>query len=100
VQLGRIAGTVVATRKDENLVGLRLLLVEELGAEFTGTGKFVVAADAVSAGPGEVVLYASGSSARLTAATKDKPVDAVVVAIVDTVDEDGTIRFDKSRGGA
>lgn len=100
MQLGRIAGTVVATRKDENLVGLRLLLVEELSAEFAGVGRFVVAADAVSAGPGEVVLYTSGSSARLTSATKDKPVDAVVVAIVDTVDENGTLRFDKSRGDA
>ena len=96
MQLGRIAGTVVATRKDEHLVGLRLLLVEELSSEFQGTGKIVVAVDAVSAGPGEVVLYASGSSARLTQVTKDKPVDAVVVAIVDTVDEDGTLRYDKS----
>lgn len=96
MQLGRIAGTVVATRKDEALVGLRLLLVEELGSDLAGSGRFLVAADAVSAGPGEVVLYASGSSARLTVATKDKPVDAVIIAIVDTVDEDGTLRYDKS----
>ncbi len=93
--LGRVTGTVVATRKDANLTGLRLLLVEELGSELQGTGKFVVAADAVSAGPGEVVLYASGSSARLTEVTKDKPVDAVLVAIVDTIDEDGELRFSK-----
>lgn len=94
--LGRVRGTVVATNKDAGLLGLRLLLVEELDRKLGGTGRFVVAADAVGAGPGEVVLYASGSSARLTEQTKDRPVDAVVCAIVDTVDEDGTVIFDKS----
>ena len=96
MQLGRVRGTVVATRKDENLIGLRFLLVEELDARFAGTGRFVVAADAVGAGSGEVVLYASGSSARLTEITRDRPVDAVISAIVDTVDADGEIVYSKS----
>ena len=96
MQLGRVRGTVVATRKDENLIGLLFLLVEELDARFAGTGRFVVAADAVGAGSGEVVLYASGSSARLTEITRDRPVDAVISAIVDTVDADGEIAYSKS----
>ena len=96
MQLGRVRGTVVATRKDENLIGLRFLLVEELDARFAGTGRFVVATDAVGAGSGEVVLYASGSSARLTEITRDRPVDAVISAIVDTVDADGEIVYSKS----
>lgn len=94
--LGRVRGTVVATNKDAGLVGLRLLLVEELDRKLGGTGRFVVAADAVGAGSGEVVLYASGSSARLTEATKDRPVDAVLCAIVDTVEENGAVIFDKA----
>lgn len=94
--MGRVSGTVVATRKDPNLVGLRFLLVEELDREFKGTGRFVVAADAVGAGPGEVVLYASGSSARLTEVTRDRPVDAVLIGIVDSVDVAGDLAYSKS----
>jgi microcompartment protein CcmK/EutM len=77
---------VVATRKDEKLEGLRMLLVENLDLQMRGTGSFVVAVDAVGAGVGEVVLYASGSSARMTAQTEGKPCDATIMAIVDLVD--------------
>jgi microcompartment protein CcmK/EutM len=93
---GRVAGTVVATRKDPNLTGLRFLLVEELDKEFRGAGRMVVAADAVGAGPGEVVLYATGSSARLTEVTRERPVDAVIMAIVDEVEAGGVPAFRKS----
>ena len=95
--LGRVAGTVVATRKEPNLVGLRFLLVEELGPRLQASGRYVVAADAVGAGVGEVVLYATGSSARLTESTRDRPVDAVLMAIVDTVEEGGEAIYVKSR---
>lgn len=82
--LGRICGTVVCTRKDESLVGLKLLVVEELTIDGQKpTGRFVIAADAVGSGAGEKVLVVSGSSARLTANTVKKPVDAAVCAIVD-----------------
>ena len=94
--LGRVRGTVVATNKDAGLLGLRLMLVEELDRQLGGTGRFVVAADAVGAGSGEVVLYATGSSARLTELTKERPVDAVLCAIVDTVEESGVVIFDKA----
>ncbi|MBX7258898.1 MAG: EutN/CcmL family microcompartment protein, partial [Candidatus Hydrogenedentes bacterium] len=59
------------------------------------TGGYVVAVDAVGAGIGEVVLVASGSSARLTEATRDRPSDAVIMAIVDSWDIDGVIKWRK-----
>ena len=94
--LGRVRGTVVSTRKDPALVGLRFLVIEELDARLGGTGRWVVAADAVGAGPGEVVLYASGSSARLTDVTRDRPVDAVLIGIVDEVEADGASAYRKA----
>jgi microcompartment protein CcmK/EutM len=82
--LGRVAGTVVSSRKEPLMEGWKLLLVRQLDADNHEAGGYVVAADAVGAGVGEVVLYASGSSARQTEMTKDRPCDAVVMAIVDT----------------
>jgi carbon dioxide concentrating mechanism protein CcmL len=81
--LGRVIGTVVASRKEPLTEGWKLLVVRQLDAESLKTGTYVVAADAVGAGVGEVVLYASGSSARNTETTRDKPCDAVIMAIVD-----------------
>jgi microcompartment protein CcmK/EutM len=85
VILAQVIGTVVATRKDANLLGLKLLLVREVGADFSPAGAYVVAADAVGAGDGELVFVAQGSSARLTEVSRDRPVDAVVCGIVDAV---------------
>jgi microcompartment protein CcmK/EutM len=79
-----VVGTVVATRKEQTLEGLRFMLVRYVDTEGNDTGGFVVAADAVGAGPGEMVLVASGSSARQTQTTNNRPVDAVIMAIVDT----------------
>ena len=87
--LGRVAGTLVASRKEESLVGLKFLVVRQLGVDGKEAGGYVVANDAVGAGVGEVVLYASGSSARQTERTRDRPCDAVVMAIVDTWDVGG-----------
>jgi microcompartment protein CcmK/EutM len=95
VQLARVVGTVVATRKDPKLDGATLLLVENCDLAGRGKGVFLVAVDAVGAGEGEVVLHASGSSARLTAATDGRPVDCTIMAIVDVVDADGAVRFNK-----
>ena len=97
--LGKVAGTVVATRKEAELEGLRFLLVHELDTDINPTGKMVVAVDSVGAGVGEVVLYASGSSARQTTATRDRPVDATIMAIVDLVEVDEQINYDKSVDG-
>jgi carbon dioxide concentrating mechanism protein CcmL len=82
--LGRVAGTVVSSRKEPLIEGWKLLLVRQLDADNHDAGGYVVAADAVGAGVGEVVLYATGSSARQTELTRDRPCDAVIMAIVDT----------------
>jgi len=83
--IGQVVGTVVSTRKEPEIEGLKLLLVKGIDLEGNLTGALVVAADAVGAGVGEVVLYASGSSARQTVQTQDRPVDATIMAIVDQV---------------
>lgn len=90
MKLGRVVGTVVATRKDPSLGSLKLLVVENMTTALEKEGGYVVAVDSVGAGVGEVVLYATGSSARLTAVTKDRPVDAVIMGIVDCFDVEGT----------
>ena len=95
MNLGKVIGTVVSTRKEEELKGLRFLLVRELDQSMKETGKMVVATDGVGAGTGEVVLYCSGSSARQTVATKDRPVDATIMAIVDLVEVGGDTRYVK-----
>ncbi len=84
MQLAKVVGTVVATRKEPTLDGLRLMLVRPVDEEGRPTGQQLVAADAVGAGVEEVVLIASGSSARQTQATDKRPVDAVIMAIVDS----------------
>ena len=87
--LAQVLGTVVSTRKDRGLMGLKLLYVREVDAAFAPTGNVVVAADAVGAGADEIVLVAAGSSARMTEVTREKPVDAVICGIVDAVEIDG-----------
>ncbi len=84
--LGKVVGTVWATRKDEELVGMKFQLVRHVGLDFSLKETFVVAVDTVQAGVGDVVLVCSGSSARQTALTKNKPVDAVIMAVVDKLD--------------
>ena len=93
--MGKVVGTVVSSRKEDELSGLKFLLVKACDADGKPTGSTVVAVDAVGAGVGEVVLYASGSSARQTKATKDRPVDATIMAIVDQVDIEGARRYVK-----
>jgi microcompartment protein CcmK/EutM len=93
--LAMVVGTVVATRKEPSLDGLKLLLVRPVNDEGQETGSHLVAADAVGAGPDELVLIASGSSARQTQATDKRPVDAVVMAIIDSWSIDGVSKYTK-----
>ena len=95
--LGRVAGTLVASRKEETLEGLKFLVVRTIDVDEGETGSYVVAADAVGAGVGEIVLYATGSSARQTRYTKDRPCDAVIMAIVDQWDMGGDLQYHKYR---
>ena len=95
MNLAKVVGTVVASQKEPSLDGLKLLLLERVDEALSPKHDFVVAADAVGAGVGEVVLYASGSSARQTEVTKNRPADAVVMAIVDSFDVNGKTAFTK-----
>ena len=96
--LAKVLGTVVSTRKDAGLSGLKLLLAREVDGAFKPAGNQIVAVDAVGAGPGELVLIAAGSSARLTEVTKDRPVDHVICGIVDSVEMHGEDVYVKREG--
>ena len=93
--IGKVVGTVVATQKDERMEGLRLMVVRQVTVDGKETSSYVVAVDAVGSGVGEYVLYASGSSARQTTVTDKRPCDAVIMAIVDTWEVDGQVRYSK-----
>jgi microcompartment protein CcmK/EutM len=95
MQLGRVAGALVASRKEALMSGMKFLVVKQIDEAGAETGSYVVAVDAVGAGIGEVVLYASGSSARQTEMTRDRPCDAVIMAIVDSWDVGGEVRYHK-----
>lgn len=95
MNLGKVIGTVVSTRKDPKLEGLKLLLLEPTDPTGKPKGNCLVAVDSVGAGKGEVVLYCSGSSARQTDPTQGKPVDAVIMAIVDEVEAGGEVTYQK-----
>lgn len=97
--IGKVIGTVVCTQKTSTLEGVTLQLVQPLSpADMSETGKPLVAIDAVGAGRNEVVLLASGSSARQTEVTVNTPCDAVIMAIVDSVEVDGNEVFRKGGG--
>lgn len=83
--LAKVIGTVVATRKDDRLIGLKLLVTQPIDPVGKAQGNHLVAVDTVDAGFGETVLIVSGSSARMAAGLKDAPVDAAIVGIVDSV---------------
>ena len=93
--LAKVVGTVVSTHKEESMEGLKFLILRPVALDGKEAGGFVVAADAVGAGIGEMVLYASGSSARQTIATDKRPCDAVVMAIVDNWEVGGKIQYKK-----
>ena len=90
--LAKVIGYVVATQKNEKFRGMKLLLIQPYisrDGQLQVSGSSVVAVDSVGAGEGECVLFTQGSSARLTPTTKDAPVDAVIVGIVDSLEVDG-----------
>lgn len=95
MQLARVVGSVVATRKEESLLGLKLLVVRPLDEDGRESGNALVSVDAVGAGPGEVVLIAAGSSARQTTATDKRPVDSVIMAIVDSWSVGDAVKYRK-----
>lgn len=96
MQIARVIGSTVATIKDEKLTGRKLLIVREADETGQPMGKPYVAVDSVDAGTGDLVLVAAGSSARQTNLTKDTPVDAVIMAVVDSLEVGGKVTFRKS----
>jgi microcompartment protein CcmK/EutM len=93
--IARVIGTTVATIKDEKLTGRKLLIVRQTDEHGTPVGKPFVAIDTVDAGIGDLVLTAAGSSARQTNQTKDTPVDAVIMAMIDSLEVDGQVVYRK-----
>lgn len=95
MNLGKVVGTLIATRKDEKIIGSKLLIVQKVNPDCSLVDDFVVAVDSVGSGVGDIVLVALGSSARQTEVTQKRPVDAVVMAIVDTIEVEGEIMYQK-----
>ena len=95
MDIGIVIGTVVSTQKDEKLDGLKFQIVKSVDLEGKPLSNFVIAVDSVGAGVGEIVMVAKGSSARQTWISKDKPVDAIIMAIVDTLEIGGEKRYVK-----
>jgi len=95
--LGKVVGTLVATRKEPSMEGFKFLVLHQIDVNGEEIGGYVVAVDAVGAGVEEVVLYATGSAARQTVATNNRPCDAVVMAIVDSWEVGGEELFHKHR---
>jgi ethanolamine utilization protein EutN/carbon dioxide concentrating mechanism protein CcmL len=93
--IGKVVGSVVATRKDEKMLNQKFLLVQVHDQQNKPREQYVVAVDAVGAGPDDMVLYASGSSARQTTLTENKPCDAVIMAVVDSWDLGGDNVYEK-----
>jgi microcompartment protein CcmK/EutM len=96
MRIALVVGVTIATIKDEKLHGRKLLVVREADEAGQAFGKPLVAVDTVDAGVGDLVLIAQGSSARMTDLTKDSPVDAVIMAVIDSLEVSGTVTFRKS----
>lgn len=95
--IARVIGTTVSTIKDPKLTGHKLLIVRQTDEHGEAFGRPYVAIDTVDAGVGDLVLTAAGSSARQTTTTKDTPVDAVIMSIIDSLEVNGEVVFRKSR---
>lgn len=94
--IAKVIGTTISTIKDEKLTGRKLLILRETNERGELTGKPYVAVDTVDAGIGDLVLTAHGSSGRQTYLTKDSPVDAVIMAVIDHLVVDGEVVYQKA----
>jgi microcompartment protein CcmK/EutM len=99
VNLARVRGTVVATRRSDKVEGAKWLLVEESDERGQGRGEYLVALDLVDAARGQLVLLAQGSGCRWTERTDDRPMDTLVIAIVEEIDRGGEFCWSESERG-
>ena len=93
--IGKVVGSVVATQKDEKLANTKLLVVQVHDHQNQPKEQYVVAVDSVGAGLEDMVLYATGSSARQTSVTENRPIDATIMAVVDSWDLGGENVYEK-----
>ncbi len=96
--LGKVIGTIVATQKEELINGFKLLLVQTLHSFNDQNGNLVVCVDVLNTGIGELIMYTAGSSARQTNFTQDKPIDHIIVGIIDSVVVNNKLSFTKKLG--
>lgn len=96
MRIAKVVGVTVSTIKQEKLHGRTLLVVRETDESGEAFGKPLVAVDVVEAGVGDLVLIAQGSAARQTDVTDRSPVDAVIMAVIDSLQVDGEVTFRKS----
>jgi ethanolamine utilization protein EutN len=89
--MGRVIGTVVATRKDEKLVGTKLMMTQPLDLDFNPKGEPLIAVDTVGSGIGELVLFTTGTASRIAAKKMDAPIDAAIIGIIDKIDIDKSL---------
>jgi len=96
--LAKVVGTVVSTRKEPRIEGIKFLLLEKIDpSNMQGKSDYLVAMDSVGAGSGEIVFYAAGSSSRMTTTTEGKPSDATIISIVDSIDVNGEYVYRKDK---
>lgn len=95
MQIAKVRGTVVSTQKDQSLTGVKFLLVQFMDEEGKPLPKYEIAADSVGAGINEWVLVSRGSAARKLSGSEHRPLDALVVGIIDTVNVDGRSLYNK-----
>ncbi len=93
--IGKVVGTVVSTMKDSKVAALKFQIVQELDEHNRPRNKYIVAVDTVGAGQGDLVLFATGSSARQTTLTDGRPIDAAIFAVIDSWDVDDTLVYQK-----
>jgi microcompartment protein CcmK/EutM len=93
--IARVIGTTVSTIKDETLVGRKLLILRPADIDGVPYGKPYVAVDTLDAGVGDLVLTAHGSSGRQTELTKNRPVDAVIMAVIDHLETNHEVTYRK-----
>lgn len=95
MHIGRVIGTVVATRKDEELTGTKLMITQPLDLDYLPKGEPLIAVDTVGAGIGELIVYTTGTASRIAARKMNAPIDAAIVGIIDYMDVDKTLLENK-----
>ncbi len=96
MEFAKVIGNVVATRKEEKVRGRKFMVLQPVDLDMNPNGGVKVGVDAVGVGEGELVLFATGSTARQTHLTENRPTDCVIMAIVDLVEVGGENVYSKS----